>query len=139
MQAPNLSSCATSPRPARRDRPPRRSANAGASCVYFAKVVEQLGLTDELKAKTILVPGAQAPELVAKGEADLGVAQGSEIISVAGAEILGPLPGDLGSVTLFTAGIARASKGPDTARAFIKFITGPDAALVLKAKGFDPG
>ena len=114
-------------------------AKGGASGVYFAKVVEQLGLTDELKAKTILVPGAEAPELVAKGEAELGVAQGSEIIPVAGAEMLGPLPGNLGSVTLFTAGIATASKGPDTAKAFIKFITGPDAAPVLKAKGFDPG
>ncbi len=114
-------------------------AKGGASGVYFAKVVGQLGLTDELKAKTILVPGAEAPELVAKGEAELGVAQGSEIVSVAGAEMLGPLPGNLGSVTLFTAGIATASKGPETAKAFIKFITGPDAALVLKAKGFNPG
>lgn len=114
-------------------------AKGGASGVYFAKVVEQLGLTDQLKAKTILVPGAQAPELVAKGEAELGVAQGSEIVSVANAEMLGPLPGNLGSVTLFTAGIATVSQGPDTAKAFIKFITGPDAAAVLKAKGFNPG
>jgi molybdate transport system substrate-binding protein len=114
-------------------------AKGGASGVYFAKVVDQLGLTDELKAKTILVPGAQAPELVAKGEAELGVAQGSEIIPVAGAQVLGPLPGNLGSVTLFTAGIAAASKAPDAAKAFIKFITGPDAASVLKAKGFEPG
>lgn len=113
-------------------------AKGGASGVYFAKVVGQLGLTDELKAKTILVPGAQAPELVAKGEAELGVAQGSEIIPVAGAEMLGPLPGKFGRVTLFTAGIATASKGPNSAKAFIKFITGPDAARVLKAKGFDP-
>jgi molybdate transport system substrate-binding protein len=114
-------------------------AKGGASGIYFAKVVDQLGLTDELKAKTILVPGAEAPELVAKGEAELGVAQGSEIIPVAGAEVLGPLPGNLGSVTLFTAGIAAASTAPDAAKAFIKFITGPDAAPVLKAKGFEPG
>ena len=114
-------------------------AKGGASGVYFAKVVDQIGLTNELKAKTILVPGAQAPELVAKGEAELGVAQGSEIVSVAGAEMLGPLPGNLGSMTQFTAGIAAASKAPDTAKAFIKFITGPDAAPVLKAKGFNPG
>ena len=114
-------------------------AKGGASGVYFAKVVDQLGLTNELKAKTILVPGAEAPELVAKGEAELGVAQGSEIVSVAGAELLGPLPGNLGSVTQFTAGIATASKAPDGAKAFIKFITRPDAAPVLKAKGFTPG
>ena len=87
-------------------------AKGGASGVYFAKVVDQLGLTDELKAKTILVPGAQAPELVAKGEAELGVAQGSEIIPVAGAEVFGPLPGNLGSVTLFTAASPRRAQHP---------------------------
>jgi molybdate transport system substrate-binding protein len=114
-------------------------AKGGASGVYFAKVVDQFGLTDELKSKTILVPGAQAPELVARGEAELGVAQESEIIPVAGAAVLGPLPGNLGSVTLFTAGIAAASKAPDAAKAFIKFITGTDAAPVLKTKGFEPG
>jgi molybdate transport system substrate-binding protein len=114
-------------------------SKGGASGVYFAKVVDQLGLTNELKAKTILVPGAEAPELVANGEAELGVAQGSEIVSIAGAEFLGPLPSNLGSVTLFTAGIAAASKVPDAAKAFVKFITGPDAAPVLKAKGFAPG
>ncbi len=114
-------------------------AKGGASGVYFAKVVDQLGLTDALKSKTILVPGAQAPERVANGEAELGVAQGSEIIPVAGAQLLGPLPGHFASVTQFTAGIATVSKAPDAAKAFIKFMTGPAAAPVLKAKGFEPG
>ena len=87
-------------------------AKGGASGVYFAKVIDQLGLTDELKAKTILVPGAQAPELVAKGQAELGVAQGSEIVPVAGTEILGPLPGNLGSVTLFPRASPQRAKRP---------------------------
>jgi molybdate transport system substrate-binding protein len=114
-------------------------AKGGASGVVFAKVVDRLGLTDQLKAKTILVPGAQAPDLVAKGEVELGVAQASEIIAVKGAEVLGPLPGDLGSATVFTAGVGASSKAPDAAKVLIKFLTGPDAAPVLKAKGFEPG
>lgn len=111
----------------------------GASGVVFAKIIERLGLTGELKAKTILVPGAQAPSLVARGEAELGVAQASEIVPVSGAEVLGPLPGDLNSVTVFTAGVGERSKVPAAARALIRFLTGPDAAPVLKAKGFEPG
>ena len=47
-------------------------AKGGASGVYFAKVVDRLGITDELKPKTILVPGAQAAEVVARGEAEIG-------------------------------------------------------------------
>jgi molybdate transport system substrate-binding protein len=114
-------------------------AKGGASGVYFAKVIDKLGLTEELKAKTKLVAGAQSPELVAKGEAELGVAQASEIIPVNGAELLGPLPGELGSVTLFTAGIGATSKMSDAAQTFVKFLTGPDVAPILKAKGFNPG
>jgi len=114
-------------------------AKGGASGVYFARVLDRLGIAEQMKAKTILVPGAQAAEVVAKGEAELGVAQGSEIVPIAGAQLVGPLPGDLASTTLFTAGIAAGSKSPELAKDLIKFLTGPEAAPRLKAKGFEPG
>jgi molybdate transport system substrate-binding protein len=114
-------------------------AKGGASGVYFAKVLDRLGLTGQLKDKTILVPGAQAAEVVAKGEAELGVAQASEIVPVAGAQLVGPLPGELASVTVFTAGIGAASKSPKAAEALIRFLTGPQAASRFKTKGFEPG
>src|SRR5262249_45303653 len=78
-------------------------AKGGAISVYFA-IVDGLGITDQLKSKTILVPGAQAAEVVAKGEAEFGVAQTSEIVPIAGAEVLGPLPGEFASTTVWTAG-----------------------------------
>jgi molybdate transport system substrate-binding protein len=114
-------------------------AKGGASGVYFAKVVERLGIAEQLKSKTILVPGAQAADVVAKGEAELGVAQASEIVPVSGAQLLGPLPGDLASITVFTAGIGAGSKSSEAAKALIDFLIGPAAAPVLKAKGFEPG
>jgi molybdate transport system substrate-binding protein len=114
-------------------------AKGGASGVYFAHVVDRLGIADQLKSKTILVPGAQAPEIVAKGEAEIGVAQGSEIVPVAGAEVLGPLPGEFASTTLFTAGIGATSKVPDAAKSLIQFLTGPAARPVFSARGFQPG
>jgi molybdate transport system substrate-binding protein len=114
-------------------------AKGGASGVYFAGVLNRLGLTEQLKGKTILVPGVQAAEVVAKGEAELGVAQASEIVTVAGAQLVGPLPGELASTTIFSAGIGAANKSPEAARALIRFLTGPQAAPRLKAKGFEPG
>src|SRR5215475_5295778 len=102
--------------------PTRRKG--GLSGVYFAKVIDRLGIADQLKNKTILVPGAQAPEVVAKGEVELGVAQGSEIVPVAGAQLVGPLPGEFASMTVFTAGIGVGSKSPDAAEELIKFVTG---------------
>jgi molybdate transport system substrate-binding protein len=114
-------------------------AKGGASGVYFARVVDKLGLTEQLKPKTILVPGAQAADVVAKGEADIGVGQASEIVPVAGAQLLGPLPGELASTTLFTGAIGASSKVPDAAKSLIQFLTGPAAAPVFTAKGFQPG
>jgi molybdate transport system substrate-binding protein len=114
-------------------------AKGGASGVHFAHVVDQLGIADQLKAKTILVPGAQAAEVVAKGEAEIGVGQASEIVPVSGAQLVGPLPGEFASMTAFTAGIGASTKAPEAAKSLIQFLTGPVAAPVLKSKGFQPG
>jgi molybdate transport system substrate-binding protein len=113
-------------------------AKGGASGVYFARVLDRIGLAEELKPKTILVPGAQAADFVAKGEAELGIAQASEILPVSGAQLVGPLPGELASVTAFTAGIGVGAKAPEGAKALIQFLTGPVALPLLKAKGFEP-
>ena len=106
----------------------RGAVKGGASGVYFARVLDRLGIAEQMKGKTILVPGAQ-----------VGVAQGSEIVPVAGAQLVGPLPGELASMTVFTAGIGAGSKSPEPAKALIKFLTGPEAASRFKAKGFEPG
>src|SRR5262244_1790954 len=98
-------------------------AKGGVSGVYFAKVVDRLGITDQLKSKTILVPGAQA----------------SEVVPIAGAEVLGPLPGEFASTTVWTAGIGTTTKVPEAAKSFIQFLTGPVARPVFRAKGFQPG
>lgn len=113
-------------------------AKGGASGVYFAKVIEQLGLTEQLKAKTVLVAGAQAGEVLAKKEAELGVAQASELVPVAGVQLVGPLPGEFASMTNFTAAVGAGSKQAEAAKALIQYLTGPEAAPVLKAKGFTP-
>jgi len=113
-------------------------AKGGASGVYFAKVLDRLGITDQMKSKTLLVPGAQAAEVVAKGEAEMGVAQASEIVPIPGAQLVGPLPGDLNNVTVFAAGVGPASKDPAAAKALIQYVTGPVGTGVLKAKGMDP-
>jgi len=114
-------------------------AKGGLSGVVFARVLDRLGIAAQMKGKTILVPGAQAAEVVAKGDAELGVGQASEIVPVAGAQLIGPLPGELASVTLFTAAVGAGSGSPAAAKALIEFLTGPQAAPRFRAKGFQPG
>jgi molybdate transport system substrate-binding protein len=114
-------------------------AKGGLSGVVALKAIERLGIAEQIKPKTILVAGALSPELVAKGEAELGIAQASEIVPVAGTQLVGPLPGELATMTLFTGGIGADSPSAQAAKAYIEFLTGPDAAPSLKAKGFVPG
>jgi molybdate transport system substrate-binding protein len=109
----------------------------GASGVHFAHVIDQLGIAEQLKSKTILVP--EAADVVAKGEAEIGVAQASEIVPVLGAQLLGPLPGELGYLTQFAAAIGAGSKQAGAAKSLIQFLTGPAAAAVFKSKGFQQG
>jgi molybdate transport system substrate-binding protein len=113
-------------------------AKGGASGVYFAKVLDKLGIADQMKAKTTLVPGAESGELVAKGEVDMAVAQASEIAAIPGTQVVGPLPGDLNSEITFSAGIGPTAKNPAAAKALIQHIVGPAGAPVMKSKGLDP-
>jgi molybdate transport system substrate-binding protein len=113
-------------------------SKGGASGIYFAKVLDRLGITEQMKAKTTLVPNAQAGELVAKGEVEMGVAQASEIAAVPGTQVVGPLPGDLNSRIVFAVGIGSTSQNSEAAKALIDLLASPAAAAVMKSKGMDP-
>ena len=76
---------------------------------------------------------------MARGEADLGIQLISEIVSVPGAELLGPLPGDLQAMTDILAGVLKTAPEPDAARALLRFLTSPAAAAAIKAAGMEPG
>jgi molybdate transport system substrate-binding protein len=62
----------------------------------------------------------------------------AELMAVDGIDVVGPLPEDLQSVTLFTAAIPATATHPDVARVFIDFIVTPDAKRIIEAKGLEP-
>jgi molybdate transport system substrate-binding protein len=114
-------------------------ASGGASGVYFAGLLESMGITEAMKAKTKYPPpGGNAASLLMTGEAELAVQQKPEIMQVAGAEVVGLLPGDLNKITEFAAAIGAQSKAAGEAKALIKLLQSPEAAAVFLAKGFDP-
>jgi len=111
----------------------------GASGVYFAKLLERMGIADQMKAKTKHPPpSGNAANLVVSGEAELAVQQEPEVISVAGVDLVGPLPGDLNNITVYAAGVGTGAKEADTANALIKFLHTPEAIAVFKARGLKP-
>jgi molybdate transport system substrate-binding protein len=113
-------------------------AKGGLSGVVAGHAIERLGISEQMKGKTTLVPGAQAAEVVAKGEAELGIAQASEIVPVSGVELVGPLPGEFASMTVFAGAVAADNRSPEAAKTFLEFLATPDAAATFKTKGFEP-
>src|SRR5579871_3669223 len=109
--------------------------SGGSSGIYVEKLLERLGIADQIQPKTKLKQGGAVAELVASGEAELGVHQISEILPVKGVTLVGPLPKEIQNLTTYAAGLSSAPKQPEAAKAFIKALSGPQAAAVLKSKG----
>ena len=117
-------------------------AAGGASGIYLAKMLERIGVAAEVNAKARLARGGTADmvsAIVARGDAEIGLQQIPEIMSVAGVDLVGPLPDELQTVTVYTAGVPNSAGRADAAAALVKFLTAPAAALIYKAKGLDPG
>jgi len=115
-------------------------AKEGQSGMYFASVLERIGIAGEIMPKYQLAgASAEAGKLVAAGKAELGVGLLNELMVAPGVEVLGPLPAELQNYTAFHAGVGVGSKDSAAAKALIKFLTTPAAGAVFKAKGQEPG
>ncbi len=118
-----------------------KPVGGGQSGVHMAKLFQQLGIAEVMAAKAKYGQGGPAGLvglIIERGEAEIGVQQIAELMAVSGVDLVGPLPGELQSVTPFTAGILTSASRAEAGRALIDFLTTPAAKRVIKAKGLDP-
>ena len=113
-------------------------ASGGSSGIYIDKLLVKLGIADQIKPKAKLKQGGHVADLIASGEAELGIHQISEIVPVKGVTLVGPLPMDIQNTTTYAAGLSASVKDKDAAQELIQYLSGPDAAAVLKSKGMEP-
>lgn len=111
----------------------------GASGVYFAGLIERLGIAEQVKAKSRTRPGGLIGELLVTGEAELAVQQVPELKAVAGIQFAGPLPQEVQVISIVSAGVFANAPHPDAGHALLKFLSSPAAARVFKARGFEAG
>jgi molybdate transport system substrate-binding protein len=109
-------------------------SGGAAAGVSFERTLKQLGIFEEVKAK--YKPGQ--PTLAAKGEVEVSVTFLSEIDD-SGVDIIGPLPKDISTPTGLVAFVHTKAKNPAAARAFVQYLSGPEAAAVYKGLRMDPG
>jgi molybdate transport system substrate-binding protein len=112
---------------------------ATPSGAHIALVLEQLGIVDEMRNKVVHRPAlAGGVDLVARGEAELGLYPTSEVVHVPGVAVVGPLPPALQLKIVYGAAIASDSAAPEVASAFIDFLSAPDKRQVWLQAGFEP-
>jgi molybdate transport system substrate-binding protein len=115
-------------------------AKEGQSGMYFAGMLERIGIAGEIRPKAQLAgSSAEAGKLVAAGKIEFAVGLLNELMAAPGVEVLGPLPAELQNYTVFHAGVGVGSKDSSAAKALIKFLTTPSAGAVFRAKGQEAG
>jgi molybdate transport system substrate-binding protein len=111
----------------------------GSSGKHFLSLLDRLSLSEAIRPKIVQPVGSGgASRLVASGKAELAVIGLPPVLAVPGLDWLGWLPDELNEWIVFTGGASSAAKEPQAARAFLRFLSAPEAVAVFKAKGLEP-
>jgi len=112
----------------------------GQSGANLIKIFDQLGITEAMRTKSVYGPGGPAGligNFLVRKEVEIGIQQLPELMAVPGIDIVGPLPPEIQSTTVFSAGLSTNAKNPDGGRALIAFLATPKAAAVIRSKGME--
>ncbi|MBR0957058.1 substrate-binding domain-containing protein [Bradyrhizobium japonicum] len=110
----------------------------GASGVYFAQLIVRMGIAAEINAKAAIVEQGFTAERLVTGEADLAVQQVSELKQVGGIEVVGPIPHELQTPAVFSAGRVANAKHADAADRLLRHLASPEVTPVLRQSGLEP-
>jgi molybdate transport system substrate-binding protein len=113
--------------------------SASVSGTYVStELFQRLGIADQVAAKSRRIDGERVGAVVARGDAQIGFQQMSELLPIAGLTIVGPLPAEVQKTSVFSAGVVKASGQPDAARALIRYLGSAEAASIVAKTGLEP-
>ena len=113
--------------------------SASASGVYLStELWPKMGIWEQIKGKSRRIESERVASVVARGEAEIGFQQVSELLEIKGVDFVGPLPEGAQRTTIFSAGIATGARAPQAGRDLVRFFTSPAAAPAIKRSGLDP-
>ena len=110
----------------------------GASGVYFAELIVRMGIAAEINAKATIVEQGFTAQRLVSGEADLAVQQISELKQVEGIEVVGPIPHELQTPAVFSAGRIANAGHADAADRLLRYLASPEVVPVLRQSGLEP-
>ncbi|QOZ25616.1 substrate-binding domain-containing protein [Bradyrhizobium sp. CCBAU 51753] len=109
----------------------------GASGILFAQLIERLGIAAAINARAVIIPQGFTAEKLVSGEADLAVQQISELKQVDGIEVIGPIPLQLQTPAVFSAGRMTGSQRADAADHLLRYLASSAVAPVLRETGLE--
>ena len=113
--------------------------STGPSGVYLTRLFERWGIAERIAARIVQAPpGVAVCTLIARGEVELGFQQMSEMIGFEGIDVLGMLPPQIQTLTVFEGAICANANAPQLARAFLAFLASPDADGAKVRHGMEP-
>jgi molybdate transport system substrate-binding protein len=102
------------------------------------ELFQRLGIADEVAAKSVRIDRERVGAVVARGDAEIGFQQISELLPVPGLDFVGPLPAEVQKVSVFSAGVVKTSRQPQAARTLIEFLASAEAASTVAKTGLEP-
>ena len=114
------------------------SYSTGPSGVYLEKMFERWGILEQIRSRIVVPPpGVPVGSLVASGKVELGFQQLSELKNLAGIEVVGPLPPQIQTITIFSGGVGAICAQPEAARALLSYMASPGATAVKQRHGME--
>jgi molybdate transport system substrate-binding protein len=115
------------------------SYSTGPSGVYLEKLFERWGILEEIRSRIVVPPpGVPVGSLIANGTVELGFQQLSELLTLPGIEVLGPLPPGIQTITIFSGGISSGCTHPERARGLLNYLASSEAAQTKRRYGMEP-
>lgn len=115
------------------------SYSTGPSGVYLERLFERWGVLEEIRARIVVPPpGVPVGSLVADGTVELGFQQLSELMTLAGIEVIGPLPPEIQTITVFSGGVSCGCERAEAGRALLSYMASPAVAVVKERFGMEP-
>jgi molybdate transport system substrate-binding protein len=115
------------------------SYSTGPSGVYLEKLFERWGILEDIRGRIVVPPpGKPVGSLVADGTVELGFQQLSELMTLPGIKVIGPLPPEIQTITLFSGGVSPGCSRPELGRALLEYMASPSTASVKQQFGMEP-
>jgi len=109
------------------------------SGVYLStELFQRLGVADAIRRKCMRIDVGMVGTVIARGDAEIGFQQLSELLPIAGIDIVGPIPSEAQKITLYSGGVVVHSKQPAVAKQFLRFLASHEADATIKKSGMEP-